>query len=202
MELVPHNLLAAHMFHILTGCQAMQHLQINPTKNQTIHTLLQRQFPAIKSSNNKPTYYVTPKTIGYIHGIVTDCITCLSTDACNQRALRNEIMILEVLEALEPAVFRHNLGNTLTHYYEEIQSMSGAGGRPKPKHFKLKMNVDGGLPLALQAAEAEDNDQPLQPAAAAAGALQSPAADDIEAPAPAATPPAKKGRGKGNGAKA
>jgi hypothetical protein len=84
---IPHNLLAAHMFHILTGCQAMQHLQINPTKNQTIHTLLQRQFPAIKSSNNKPTYYVTPKTIGYIHGIVTDCITCLSTDACNQRAL-------------------------------------------------------------------------------------------------------------------
>ncbi len=141
-----------------------------------------------------------PKTIGYIHGIVTGCITCLSTDACNQRALRNEIMILEVLEALEPAVFRCNLGNTLTHYYKEIQSMSGACRRPKPKHFKLKMNVDGGLPLALQAAEAEDNDQP--PAAAATGASQSPAADDKEAPAPAATPPAKKGRAKGNGAKA
>jgi hypothetical protein len=114
---------------------------------------------------------VTPKTIGYIHGIVTDCITCLSTHACNQCTLQNEIMILEVLEALEQAVFRHNLGNTLTHYYKEIQSMSGAGGRPKPKHFKLKMNVDGGLPLALQAAEAEDNDQP--PAAAAAGAVAS-----------------------------
>jgi hypothetical protein len=41
MELVLHNLLAAHMFHILTCYQAMQHLQINPTKNQTIHTLLQ-----------------------------------------------------------------------------------------------------------------------------------------------------------------
>ncbi len=72
MELVQHNLLAAHMFHILTGCQVMQHLQINPTKNQPIHTLLHRQFPAIKSSNNKPTYYVTPKTIGYIHWTVTD----------------------------------------------------------------------------------------------------------------------------------
>ena len=111
-------------------------------------------------------------------------------------------MILEVLEALEPAVFRHNLGTTLTHYYEEIQSMSGAGGRPKPKHFKLKMNVDGGLPLALPAAEAEDNDPPPQPAAAAAGASQPPPADDDEAPAAAATTPAKKGRVKGNGAKA
>ena len=30
MELVPHNVLAAHMFHVLTGCQAMQQYQINP----------------------------------------------------------------------------------------------------------------------------------------------------------------------------
>ncbi len=36
MALVPQNLLAAHMFHILTGCQAMQHLQINPSKNFAI----------------------------------------------------------------------------------------------------------------------------------------------------------------------
>jgi hypothetical protein len=75
------------MFNILTCCQAMQHLQINPTKSNTIHSLLNKQFPAIKSSDNKPTYYVTPKTIGYIHWIVTDCITCLPFDACNQRAL-------------------------------------------------------------------------------------------------------------------
>ncbi len=55
------------------------------------------------------------------------------SDACNQRALRNEIMILEVLEAQEPAVFRgQKLFNTLTHYYEEIQSMSGASERPNP----------------------------------------------------------------------
>jgi hypothetical protein len=117
-------------------------LQINVSKNNTIHSLLQKQFPAIKSSDNKPTYYVTPKTIGYIHGIVTDCIKRLPSDACNQCALRNEIMILEVLEAQEPAVFRHQLFNTLMKYYEEIQSMSGAGGRPKPIHFKHTMIAD------------------------------------------------------------
>jgi hypothetical protein len=51
------------MFNILTGCQAMQHLQINPTKNRTIHLLLHKQFPAIKSSDDKSTNYVTPKTM-------------------------------------------------------------------------------------------------------------------------------------------
>ena len=29
----------------------------------------------IKTSDNKPTYYVTPKMIGYIHWIVTNSIT-------------------------------------------------------------------------------------------------------------------------------
>ena len=63
------------MFHVLTGCQAMQQYQINPTKNKTVHSLLQKTFPAIKTSDNKPTYYVTPKMIGYIHWIVTNSIT-------------------------------------------------------------------------------------------------------------------------------
>ena len=45
-------------------------------------------------------------------------------------------MILEVLEAEEPAVFRQELFNTLVHYYEEIQGLPGAGGRPKPQSFK------------------------------------------------------------------
>ena len=189
------------MFNVLTGCQAMQQMLINVSKNNTIHSLLQKQFPAIKSSDNKPTYYVTPKTIGYIHAIVTDCIPRLPSDACNQRALRNETMILEVLEAQEPAVFRQQLFSTLTKYYEEIQSMSGAGGRPKPKHFKRTMIADeeaagGGEPIEEAAAEAGDNaPQPPPPP---------PAADDA-APDPAATPPPKKGvkgRGGSGGAKA
>jgi hypothetical protein len=185
------------MFNVLTGCQAMQQMLINVSKNNTIHLLLQKQFPAIKSSDNKPTYYVTPKTIGYIHAIVTDCIPRLPSDACNQHTLRNETMILEVLEAQEPAVFRQQLFSTLTTYYEEIQSMSGAGGRPKPKHFKRTMIADdeaagGGEPIEKAAADAP---QPPPPP---------PAADDA-APDPAATPPPKKGvkgRGGSGGAEA
>ncbi len=47
-----------------------------------------KQFLAIKSSDDKPTYYVTPKTISYTHGLITDSITCLPSDACNQHALQ------------------------------------------------------------------------------------------------------------------
>jgi hypothetical protein len=36
-------------------------------------------------------------------------------------------MILEVREAQESAVFRQELFSTLSHYYEEILSMAGAG---------------------------------------------------------------------------
>ncbi len=50
-------------------------------------------------------------------------------------------MILQVLEALETAVFRQQLFNTLKHYYNEVQSGSCTSGRPKPKHFHSTMNV-------------------------------------------------------------
>jgi hypothetical protein len=48
-------------------------------------------------------------------------------------------MILEVLEEEEPAVpvFSQELFNTLSHYFEEILGMAGAGGSPKPKNFTV-----------------------------------------------------------------
>ncbi len=88
-------------------------------------------------------------------------------------------MILEVLdgEAQEPAVqsFARNC-STLTTYYEEIQSMSGAGGRPQPKHFKRRMIAAGG---AAGAAGGDDDEQ------------QPPATNDA-APAYPATPSPRK----------
>ncbi len=146
---------------------------------------------------------MTPKTISYIHGLVTDSITCLPSDACNKRALRNEIMILEVLEAQEPAVFRQKLFNTLTHYYKQIHSMSGAGGRsPSTSNARLDDEVVAGGGESREAA----------PAAAAEDAAGNvppplpPPAADAEAPTTPATHPAKqqkiKGRAGSGGAKA
>ncbi len=77
-----------------------------------------------------------------------------------------------MLEAQEQAVFRQKLFNTLTHYYEEIQSMSGASGRQKPKHFERMMLDDevvaggGESREAAPAAAAEDaagNEPPPPP---------------------------------------
>ena len=47
-------------------------------------------------------------------------------------------MILEVLVAEEPAVFRQELFNTLVHYYEEILGLPGAEGRPKPPELQVQ----------------------------------------------------------------
>ncbi len=121
LELKPHNQLMAHLFHVLTGCQAMQRLQVIQGRHCTIHLLLESEFPPIKPNNYKPTPYVTPKTIGYIHGLLCDSITLFQSDTFNARALRNESMILEELENEEPAVFRQELFTTLEHYYGVIQ---------------------------------------------------------------------------------
>jgi hypothetical protein len=84
----------------------------------------------------------------------------------------------------EPAVFRQELFNTLTTYYEEIQSMSGAGRRLQPKHFKRRIIAAGGAAGGGALAAGGDDDEPPPPAA------------DDAAPAYPAIPPAKKG-GKG-----
>ncbi len=163
--------LLAHLFHVLTACQAMQRFQIILGKNCTIHSLLESEFPPLKSTNNKPTPYVTPKTLAYIHGLICDSVTLFHSDACNARALCNEIMILEVLEAEEPAVFRQELFTTLVHYYQEIQGLHGAAGRPKPKSFKHKMKSTKSRAAPADAAGGESTENaPEAPAAAAATA--------------------------------
>ncbi len=63
--------------------------------------------------------------------------------------------------------------------------MSGAGGRPKPKHLKRTMIVDGGAggggePLGEPAAEADDDALPLPPPPpAAADAAPAYSATDV-----------------------
>ena len=106
-------------------------------------------------------------------------------------------MILKVLEAQEPAVFRQQLFSTLTKYYEEIQSMSGAGRRPKPKQFKRPMIADeeaagGGEPIEEAAADTSQTPPPPPP--------PPPTAADDAAPDPEATlPPTGRKGGKVRG---
>ncbi len=57
-------------------------------------------------------------------------------------------MVLEVLEAKEPAIFSQELFTTLVHCCEEILGLHCAGGRPKPKSFKRKMKSVMMLPAS------------------------------------------------------
>ena len=141
-------------------------------------------------------------SIGYIHGLICDSITLFHSDACNAKALRNESMILEVLEAEEPAVFRQELFDTLVHYYEEILGLPGAGGRPKPQSFKRKMKSAQSRAAAAAVAggdSAEDaaDEPPAPPPPVVGGGAKPPSAGAAAAPAG----PAAGKRGKG-GAKA
>ena len=108
-------------------------------------------------------------------------------------------MILEVLEAKEPAVFSQELFNTLVHYYEEILCLPEAGGRPKPQSFKRKMKSD--QPLAAPASAAAGGDSaedaadgpPAPPPVEGGGGAELPAAG--AAAAPAGPAPGKRGKG-------
>ncbi len=138
---------------------------------------------------------MTPKTIAYIHSLICDSITLFHSDACNARALRNEIMILEVLEKQEPAVLRQELFTTLVHYYEEIQGQHGAAGRPKPKSFKRRMQRAKLLPAPAETAGSESTEKASEEQAAeGGGGAKLPADSEAAAVAPAGKRGCKGGR--------
>ena len=122
---------------------------------------------------------------------------CFIPTVLQHTALRNESMILEVLEAVEPAVFRQELFDTLVHYYKEILGLPGAEGRPKPQSFKHKMKSAQSRAAAAVVAggdSAEDAaDGPPAPPPPVEGG------GEAEPPAAAAAPagPAAGRRGKG-----
>ncbi len=105
-------------------------------------------------------------------------------------------MICKELENEEPAVVCQQLFTTLEHYYEVIQGLPNAGGRPKPATFKLKMK--SAKERAAETAGGESAEDPAEaqplppPQAGGGGAAKQPAE------AASAAPVAGK-RGKGGG---
>jgi hypothetical protein len=51
----------------------MTFFQICPSKNMTISSLPDRVFPAIPSTKNRPTPFITTKTVAYIFSLIIDC---------------------------------------------------------------------------------------------------------------------------------
>ena len=138
LEFVCFNVLLAHLFAALSHSQSMSLLQVNPCKHNTVQDIVTYNFPAIESTDNKPTPAITSKTIGYIHALVFDTLTFNSTDAPYARALESEKYICSELDKLTPAQFQTELRDCLTSYYETVRMMVGAGGTLTTKSHKRK----------------------------------------------------------------
>ena len=116
-ELVHFNSLWCHLFHVLSSAKGMNSFQICPSKNMTISGLLDRVFPAIPSTKNRPTPFISTKTVAYIFSLVIDSVTIHHTDSPHSRALQHKATILKELDSMTPDNFRAELRAALILFY-------------------------------------------------------------------------------------
>ena len=153
-------------------------------KTNTVCGILNSTFPAIQTTQNSPTPYVTPATVAYIHALIIDSVTANPTESATQRALQCETVARQELEKMDLALFHAELRIAMTSYYEGILKMPGVSGVVNKTSYKrpIKPMTDG-----------DDDVQAPPPATGAAG---DPAAAAVAAPPEAAgaaeQPPAEK----------
>jgi hypothetical protein len=136
--LVHFNVLFAHLFSVLSGSQLMLAFDINPCKHLTVSALLDSTFPAIESTDNQPAPMITSKTVGYIHALIIDTVTLNNSESLYARTLRNEQMVTQELDKMDPHKFRSESVKCLADYYKNVRDMEGAGGLHCVKSFKRK----------------------------------------------------------------
>ena len=93
LDLVNFNVLFAQLYAVLSEGPAMSALKVCPRNN--ISSILGQTFPAIPSTDNKPTHLVTPMLAGYIQALIIDSVTHLHSDTAHARAPRCEIVIVK-----------------------------------------------------------------------------------------------------------
>ena len=120
-ELVRFNPLLAHVYAALSKSQSMTELAVVPSQKHTVARLMDLSFPGIKETNGERTPLVSKHTIGYIHALMIDTVTSVSSEAPKARALRNETMVVEELEANKD-VWRSELRDCLVDYYVNRQT--------------------------------------------------------------------------------
>jgi hypothetical protein len=190
---------------------------------------MELSFPGIKETDSERTPLVSKHTIGYIHALMIDSVTSLSTEPPKARALRKETMVVEELESNKD-VFRSELRDCLVVYYVKSSSWMAPAGCPGHLRSSASSRAssptppptsEGDAAAAVAAGEAGGgggdadieanpelesdtaNSATPPPAAAAASAAPADAAPAAEAAVDAAPPPGKRGGRKGaKGAKA
>ena len=120
--------------------------QINSCNHITVNHVVNSTFPAIKSTDNKPTPVVTPKTVGYIHTLVIDTLTFHSTEAPYDRALIVQEDVCGELNELTPSAFQTELRDCLVDCYEKVCLMDGPSGLPSVRTNKRKFKPTAPIP--------------------------------------------------------
>jgi hypothetical protein len=209
------NVLFAYVYDAVSGGKGMMLLKIEPSKNQTIASIMKETFPAIKCFNNEKLHLINHHTVAYIHALVIDSISILFEETINARALDHERAMLDVYSSMTPDAFKSQLQAALTTYYVDIMGVHGASGCPKPKIIKRRFEDQleddagttpdedaGGEAAAAQiaaaaaggAAAAQDDGDGAAAAPAGGEAAAAPAgADDVAAPRSPPNKPAGKG---------
>ncbi len=195
-ELIHFNSLWYHLFSVLSLTKGMK---ICPSKNMHLSSLLDRVFPAIPSTKNQRTPFISTITVAYIFGLVIDSVTLHHTDSPHSRALEHEATILKELDSMAPDDFRAELRTALISFYEGILKVPGAGGRPVAKIIKRRFAGKHAVaPCPTEAHEpapARADGAPANGAPADGAPDGAPAGGDSRAatPVPEAVPAASKG---------
>ncbi len=83
------NILFAYVFEAVSRGKGMMQFKIEPSKNQTIASVMQETFPAIKCFDNEKLHLINHHTVAYIHALVMDSISILFEETINTQALEN-----------------------------------------------------------------------------------------------------------------
>ncbi len=88
-EFVHFNTLWCYLFHKLTGEEkedkGIDAFKIIPSKGLTISALLDRVFPAIAATDNKPLQFVNTKTVAYIFALTIYSVTIFQRESPHSR---------------------------------------------------------------------------------------------------------------------
>jgi hypothetical protein len=129
-EFVHFNTLWCYLFYKLTGedkeDKGIDAFKIVPSKGLTISALLDRVFPAIEATDNKPLQFVNTKTVAYIFALTIDSVTIFHRESPHSRALQHEASILKALDEMPADEFRTELSDSLIDFYEKIHKRSCA----------------------------------------------------------------------------
>ena len=192
------NTLCCYLFYKLTGDgvkgKGISAFAILPNKGLTVEALLDKNFLAIPTTDNKPTPFITPETVAYIFALVIGSVTIFNCDSPHSRALAHQASVLKELDDMPPDQVRAELRDSLTAFYEKILKKVGAGGSPVGKALPReaeKIPVPVPVPSTEDAEEGhgEGEDPPPPLPAAAQAAADGAAAPGCPAPPP--TPPPK-----------